>query len=220
MKSLVLLLSLAFAAEALAVETCSLPPKRNKDTPIPLCFAKQRIKAILSEYNSDPGTVGNGLPPLRKAELNFKIVKSTKVGLTVSVLVFTIGGSHQNDATKEVTDSWSVPQAPLNKGFTSESSYIAWLGERQKKKRAADVSFANEFRAFINAIAKQEKDAMSDPEDEQHTVTVAESFGVQWNFKAGATIPIQLVTVGATIEKNRADTQGVKLTFSKTPVKE
>jgi hypothetical protein len=208
-------------SSAQASSPCVVPPKATKSTAIPLCFAKQRIREILAEYNNDPRTVNNGLPPLRKAEVNFKTVVTKKTGLTVSVLVFTGGVTHQNDLTKEVTDAWDVPQAPPNKGFTSTESYVGWLEKRKRNNsKFDDHDFAREFRAFIDQIAAQEKNELPDIPDQQHTVTISESFGVQWNFKAGLTLPIHLVTLGPSAEKNRSDTQSVKLTFANKPPKE
>jgi hypothetical protein len=215
-----LALGVILATPTFGATPCPVQAKKNKNMPIPLCFARQRVKEILAEYNSDPSTVNNGLPPLRKAELSFKTVTTKKLGFTVSVLVFTVGGTHQNDATREILDSWDVPQAPPNVGFTSDSSYIAWLSRKQKAEKIKDPSLAKDLRAFIQQVAEQEKPGEPGGDNEQHTVVLTQTFGVQWDFNVGAKIPIQLVPLGPTFDRNRADTQSIKLTFSKKPTKE
>jgi hypothetical protein len=44
-------------------------------------------------------------------------------------------------------------------------------------------------------------------------VTLA--YTVKWDFNAGATVPIELVTVGGSLDKNKASTQTVKLVFAR-----
>lgn len=219
MAMLALCLGLFLATPVFGATPCPMPAKKDKKT-MPICFAKQRVREILAEYNSDPKTVNNGLPPLRKAQISFKTVSTKKTGFTVSVLIFTIGSTGQKDATRVITDTWDVPQAPPNVGFTSTSSYIGWLSKKQKAKKAKDPSLAKDLREFIDKVAEQEKPGETAGDNGQHTVVLSETFGVIWDFNVAAKIPIQLVTLGPSFDKERSDTQSIELTFSKKPPKE
>ena len=203
----------------MATRRAPCPPKKTKTLRYLFCFAKRRIREILAEYNSDPKTVNNGLPPLRKAEISYKTVSTKKYGFTVSILVFTGGVTGQKDATRDIVDTWDVPQHP-NIGFTSTSSYVGWLSKRAQNEKKKDPSLAKDLRDFIDKVAEQEKPNETPGDEGQHTVVLSQTFGVKWDLSLAAKIPIQLVTLGPSFDKERSDTQSIKLTFSKKVPKE
>lgn len=176
--------------------------KTKKTDPVPLCFVATKIKKALDDYNADPGTEKNLLPKLSKAEFDFQTVRSKSGGFQFSILVFSLGTAHEVDSTDDVTFSYEVPKPAQ---LEAESAFA----ERIKN----DHDFSKELIETIRAAAQQLKATQAVGEAKFKTLTVNLAYGVKWDFTAGATVPIQLVTVGGNFDRNKATTQSVKLTF-------
>ncbi len=176
-------------------ENCPLPvqTKTKKDDPVPLCLVASKIKKALDDYNSDPNAL-----KLSKAEFDFKTVTSTSGGFKFSILVFNVGATHQIDSTDDVTFAYEVPTP--QEGI---STYALKAGP----------DFSKELIQTIRDAAKQVAATQSMGNTKFKALTVSLAYGVKWDFSAGATIPIQLVTVGPSFDRNKASTQSVKLTF-------
>jgi hypothetical protein len=197
--SVCLLLSIpAFA------QNCPVPDKSKtkKTDPIPLCMVAQKIKKALDDYNADPTTEKGSLPKLSKAEFDFKVVRSTSGGLKFSILVFSVGATTEIDATDDVTFSYEVPKPTQ---FETESVF--------EERIAKDHDFSKELIDTIKAAAEQLKATQAVGDAKFKTLTINLAYGVKWDFTVGATVPIQLVTIGGNFDHNKTSTQTVKLTF-------
>ncbi len=188
--SVVVLVGSGFADE------CPIPEKTKTKTtdPVPLCLVAKKIKQALDDYNADPKALR-----LSAAEFDFKTVRSTSGGFSFSILVFKVGATHQVDSTDDVTFSYAVPAKPK-----SETEF-ALLKE--------NPDFSKELVQTIRDAAKQLASTESVGDAKFKALTINLAYAVKWDFSAGVTIPVQLVTLGGTFDRNKSTTQSVKLTF-------
>jgi hypothetical protein len=203
-----LLCSVVFLAtlNAYAEDVCAVPPAARtnpRDTPVPLCLVAQKIAATLDEYNRAPGTLADALPKLSKAVFDFKTVSSTTAGFKFCILVFSLGASHRTDSTNAVTFAYAVPTPPSGPGFSA--------------KHPQPQDFSQNLIQTLQDAAQQIKLTRSVGAAQFKTLTVTLAYGVTWDFNAGATVPISLVTLGGTLDHSRSDTQTVSLTFEDPP---
>ena len=181
-------------------DDCPIPAKsttKNTD-PVPLCLVAKKIKQALDDYNASPGTSGTPLLKLSTAEFDFKTVRSKSGGLKFSFLIFSIGSTMQVDSTDDVTFSYEVPK-------TTEKS----LSDLTK-----NPDFSKQLIDTIKAAAEQLKATQAVGAAKFKTLTVNLAYAVKWDFSGGATVPIQLVTLGVNLDRNKTSTQSIKLTFS------
>jgi hypothetical protein len=206
-----LLCSLVFLAtlNVYAADVCTVPPDARtnpKDTPVPLCLVAQKIAATLDEYNRAPGTIAGALPKLSKAVFDFKTVSSTTTGFKFCLLVFSLGASRRTDSTNAVTFAYVVPPPetkPPGFGFHG--------------KHPQPQDFSQNLIQTLQDAAQQIKLTRSVGAAQFKTLTVTLAYGVTWDFNAGASVPISLVTLGGTVDHSRADAQTVELTFEDPP---
>lgn len=181
-------------------DDCPVPvqSKTKKNDPVPLCLVANKIKTALDDYNNDPDTRNNPALKLSTAEFDFKTVTSTSGGFKFSILVFNVGTTKQIDSTDDVTFAYAVPPSSGSKGFL---------------ELKASPDFSKELVQTIKDAAKQVAATQSVAGAKFKTLTVNLAYGVKWDFSVGATIPIQLVTIGPSLDRNKTTTQSVKLTF-------
>jgi len=205
-------LCLLVSLTALAADDCAAPKQQDVDvkkTPIPLCLVAKKVASTLDQYNNDPNTIKDALPSLARADFDFKTVNSTTAGFKFCLLVFSIGASHQSQATSDVTFSYVVPPPPKKPAGMSMNSYLFSLKPRQVKTQ----DFSKDLIQTLQDAAEQIKQTRSVGAATFKTLTVTLAYGVTWDFNGGVTLPISLVTAGGTLDHNRADTQTIKLTF-------
>lgn len=157
------------------------------------------VKAALDEYQSNLGAGDHALPPLSSAEFDFKTVIATTEGLTLSFLIFKLGGSHENDVTNDVTFTYAVPK-PLR----MESLFSHPAPPPQLKDQLAMT---------IQGAAAAVKAAGTLGNLSFTKLAVNIEYGVKWDGDIGVNVPISLVTVGLTGDRNKNTVQSVKLTF-------
>jgi hypothetical protein len=184
-------------------QECPIPVKTKTkiDDPVPLCLVAFKIKKALDDYNNDPTTQKDPALKLSKAEFDFKTVRSKNGGLKFSILVLNVGATRQVDSTDDVTFSYEVPsksKSITDEGFLSES---------------ANPDFSKQLIDTIKEAANQLQTTKAIGEAKFKTLTINLAYGVKWDFAAGVTIPIQLVTIGGSFDRNKTSTQSVKLTF-------
>jgi len=153
------------------------------------------------------------LPPVLSADFDFKTVVDTKGTLGIGFYIFKIGGSYDKQTTNDV-DFQYAPKS-LAKGLVAA-------------KRA--VSFQEELFKTIKNAAKAIKDEQVKPvpTDEKNTLvfkqlTITLSYGVTWDINGGITVPINIVTLTAQLDRSKNAVQSVKLVFAppaKKPEKE
>jgi hypothetical protein len=200
---------LFFCASASAQDKCVAPKQSDikSDTNIPLCLVAAKVAATLDQYNSDPKTIADALPHLLSADFGFKTVGDDTVGFKVSILVFSFGTSRKAEATNEVTFTYTVPPPKKSKGENSEISISS------SDKKPKPVPFEPKLIETLQQAAEQIKSTQSVGDAKFTTLTVTLAYGVTWDFNGGVTLPIQLWTLGGTVDHSRSDTQTIKLTF-------
>jgi hypothetical protein len=184
---------------ASAADLCLAPRQQDVDpkkTPIPLCLVAKKVALTLDEYNNDPNTLKGAVPSLSRADFDFKTVSSTTGGFKFSILIFSVGASHQSSSTNDVTFSYAVPPpAP------------------KKSLHAKPHGFSKDLIETLQEAGQQINLTQSVGAAKFKTLTVTLAYGVTWDFSGSATLPISLVTAGGTLDHNRNDTQTIKLTF-------
>src|ERR1035441_10356680 len=77
----------------------STPPTLRVVSPqeaTPLDLIIPKVKEALDLYQHNLGNGPDALPPLTSAEFDFKTTTAKVVGFSVNLLIFKIGGSHEN----------------------------------------------------------------------------------------------------------------------------
>jgi hypothetical protein len=184
------------AAPAMA-DTCPSPGTTGQNDAVPLCAVVMQVRSALDRYQASLGSGSDALPPLSRAEFDFKTTAVTTGGAKISLFVFTIGGSHEKDVTNDVTFIYAVPKpkpgaaAPHTAPSLEDQLYATIRGaaeQIQMAKKIGNVPFAS--------------------------LEVTVQFCVKWDASAGVNAPISLITVGLNGDKNRNTTQSVKLVFA------
>lgn len=193
----------ALTLTASAADLCVAPKQQDVDakkTPIPLCLVAKKVALTLDQYNNDPNTLKGAVPGLSRADFDFKTVSSTTGGFKFSILIFSIGGSHQSSSTNDVTFSYVVPPpsriSAHAKAHDFSKDLIETLQEAGQQINLTQSVGAAKFK----------------------TLTVTLAYGVTWDFSGSVALPISLVTAGGTLDHNRNDTQTIKLTFENPSV--
>ena len=180
-----------------AADTCPAPSTTGKTDAVPLCAVVQQVTSALQRYQSELGTGKDALPPLAKAEFDFKTAAVTTVGAKISLFVFTIGGSHEKDVTNDVVFTYALPKP--------KPSAVA---------PRIPVTLEDELYATIRGAAEQVQMAQKIGDVPFSSLEITVQFCVKWDGNAGANVPISLITVGLSGDKSRSTTQSMKLTFS------
>src|SRR6266852_9795213 len=84
--------------------------KASPDDTAPLNLVITQVEAALKKYQQNLGSGTDALPPLSTAEFDFKTTTGKKIGVTINLLIFKFGTSHEKDVTNEVTYTYSVPK--------------------------------------------------------------------------------------------------------------
>jgi hypothetical protein len=179
-------------------DTCPAPGAAGQKDAVPLCAVVNQVTSALARYQSSLRRGANALPPLSKAEFDFKTAAVTTTGAKISLFVFTIGGSHERDVTNDVTFTYALAKpkpsalAPHTTATLEDQLYATIRGaaeQVQMAKKIGDVPFSG--------------------------LEITVQFCVKWDGNAGVNAPISLVTVGLNGDKSRNTTQSVKLTFAR-----
>jgi hypothetical protein len=167
-----------------------------------LAINDYQLLAEKSQKDTSPGAIK--LPRLKSANFDFKTTNDSSVGPTFSFLIFTIGGSRSTESVNDVSFQYQVPDGflvPKSTGYTKDGKPIL-LRESLSKTIMAAANTIYAAPLFQNLPFKE--------------LTVTISYGVKWDAKGGATVPM-LVTSGFNFEKSKNAVQTVKLTFDEVP---
>ncbi len=195
MHKLLLAILLLIAMPA-AADTCPGPGTTGQKDAVPLCTVVQQVTSALQRYQSSLGSGPDSLPPLSRAEFDFKTTAVTTVGAKISLFVFTIGGSHEKDVTNDVTFIYAVPKP--KPGLTPH----------------ATPTLEDQLYATIRGAAEQVQMAHAIGKVPFNSLEVTVQFCVKWDANGGVNAPISLITVGLNGDKSRNTAQSVKLIFA------
>lgn len=202
-------------AEAEEAKKTGIKPKKNDPNLAPLPLVICEVENALNAYNAredvDAETT-KALPGLASADFDFKTVADTKFSGGVGLFIIKLfGGSYDKQQTNEVVFT-----------YTPKSRVVALDGGYPK-------SFQKQLIELIVATAKMVRKEQLDQEEyppapgtdplvlKQTAITV--SFGVTKGVTFGVSIPVNVVTIGAEIDKTKNNVQSVKLTYADPPKK-
>jgi hypothetical protein len=185
------------SALSAAADTCPAPGTTGRKDAVPLCVVVSQVTSALTRYQSSLGSGSNALPPLSKAEFDFKTAAVTTVGAKISLFVFTIGGSHEKDVTNDITFTYALPKPKPG----AVAPHIT-------------ATLEDQLYATIRGAAEQVQMAQKVGNVPFTSLEITVQFCVKWDGNAGVNAPISLITVGLNGDKSRNTTQSVKLTFS------
>jgi hypothetical protein len=188
---------LLLSALSAAADTCPAPGTTGRKDAVPLCVVVSQVTSALTRYQSSLGSGSNALPPLSKAEFDFKTAAVTTVGAKISLFVFTIGGSHEKDVTNDITFTYALPKPKPG----AVAPHIT-------------ATLEDQLYATIRGAAEQVQMAQKVGNVPFTSLEITVQFCVKWDGNAGVNAPISLITVGLNGDKSRNTTQSVKLTFS------
>jgi len=159
------------------------------------------VEAALKCYQDNVGVGPDALPKLQKAELDFKTTTGKIGGLSVSIFVFAIKGSKENDVTNEITFTYALK--------TKEPSGGHALLRKIPPQPLADAIVAD-LQAAAGAVKESSK--LSNLPFNQLKVVL--TFGVVLDGSASVNVPVHLVTLGGGGEYKKNEAQTVTLTFA------
>jgi hypothetical protein len=189
---------LLLGAVPAVADTCPAPGAAGQKDAVPLCAVVTQVTSALARYQSSLRSGANALPPLSKAEFDFKTAAVTTTGAKISLFVFTIGGSHERDVTNDVTFIYALPKPKPGA-----------LAPR------IPVTLEDQLYATIRGAAEQVQMANKIGDVPFSSLVITVQFCVKWEGNAGVNAPISLVTVGLNGDKSRNTTQSMKLTFAR-----
>jgi hypothetical protein len=178
-----------------------LDPSKVQDQPkdtadLPSVVAS--VKAAVACYQDNRGSGADVLPPLSSAVFDFKTTTGTVGGLSLNLFIVKIGGSVEKDTVNDVSFTYSVPTPPPTRG-------------PRPKPQALSDALANEILAAAIA-AKPSLTLLGMPLSK---VTVSVQFGIKFDGNVSLNIPVSVVTLGPSADRNKTSTQSVTLTFGK-----
>jgi len=156
-------------------------------------------------YAQSPEGVKDGLPPLATADFDFKTVVDTKGGISINLLIITIGATHDKQQTNELDFQYMPHVQPKLEFFALDGGN-------------APVTLYQELLDTLKESAREvkkasEKAATGDTKLDLCQLSLSLSFGVTTDIQGGIKAPIQLVTISATLDHSRNNVQQVKLVF-------
>jgi len=160
----------------------------------------RQVKAAIDKYQKNRGSGSDALPPLSLAEFDFKTTTGTKGGLSINLFIFKIGASRESDVVNDVTYTYTLPKPKPPSG----------IGILEHRK---PVPLTDALAQSIQNAAATLKNAESLGPLNFSKLTLTIQYGVTWDGNGGVNIPIQLVTLGLNVDKNKNSVQSVKLVF-------
>jgi hypothetical protein len=181
------------------------PPAPSQDAAentIPLARVVKQVTSAIEEYQSIREEGSDALPPLSSAEFDFKTITKKTEGLSLQILIFKIGGSHEKDVTSDLT-------------FTYKPAANAAAPDIIKghDHHPPVVDLKDELLRTLLSAAEVIKDAGPVASLPINQLVVNLNFGVTWDGNGGVQAPISIVTIGLTGDYNKNSIQSVRLTF-------
>jgi hypothetical protein len=179
-------------------------PKCEKDVNgcVPVEKVMDAVITALDEYQLKAEDSQGGLPKLVSAVFDFKTVVDTKGSGGGAVYIFKIGASLDKQQTTDLVFTYK-PKAAKPPPHNAIATKTLTLRDQ-----------------LMDTIEETGKIVKSAPppqhlgELEISQVDVTLSFGVSKDFTGGISLPINIVTVTASLDRNSNAVQQVKLTFS------
>lgn len=187
--------------------------KLPTDKLVPLSVVVCEVEKALDAYQQSPEvmdkTKKDVLPAILSADFDFKTVVDTKGTLGIGFYIFKIGGSYDKQTANEV-DFQYVPKSLLKgPGYAVENATVSLQDELLK-------TIKNAAKAIKEEQAKPVPISQKDPlVFKQLSVTV--NYGVTGDINGGVSVPINIVTLTAQLDRSKNAVQSVKLVFAAPP---
>lgn len=199
-----------------AVPPAGKKAKKSKipaDKLVPLSLVVCEVEKALDAYQQSPEvsnkTKKDLLPGILSADFDFKTVVDTKGTLGVGFYIFKIGGSYDKQNTNDVVFQY-VPKSLLKgPGYAIEKATVSLQDQLLKTIKDAALAIKAE---QAKPVPISEKDPLV---FKQLSVTI--SYGVTWDINGGVTVPINVVTLTAQLDRSKNAVQSVKLVFAPPP---
>jgi hypothetical protein len=179
--------------------------KSNEDNKMFLSRVVCEVEHALDTYQQSADVdEKHVLPALASVDFDFKTVVDTKGGFSINFLVFKFGSTYEKQDTNDV-DFQYVPKS-LVKGLEAN------------RAKSLQQELIDTIKSAAQAIVEQSKLPAKGKDPlvfKQLSVTI--SYGVTWDINGGINAPIQLVTLGATLDHSKNNVQQVKLIFAPPP---
>jgi hypothetical protein len=188
------------AAPKPAAKADKKPPKPSDI--VPLSNIVQAVELVVDAYNNRPDVKSGLLPPLKTADFDFKTVIDVKGGPSVNFWIFKLGYSHEKQSTNDVTFEY-IPQ-PIKPG--GRPGIVATVDLKDELTKAIEGA--------ANQIKGEKENDKSPLTLKLNQLAITLAFQVSNDYSGGLNIPIHMVTLGGTLEYNRADVQSLKVTFA------
>ncbi|MGE5345732.1 MAG: hypothetical protein ACM3JH_07245 [Acidithiobacillales bacterium] len=161
----------------------------------------KEVTTVLEEYQKNRGSGDQfELPPLKKAEFDFKVTAKKKGGFSIDLLIFHFGASTEKELVNDVTFTYA---------FRSPQKGLA------TRKPSPPPPLAGELAATIQKAAQAVKNAATAAGLPFSKLTVLIQYGVTWNVDAGGKVTYSFVTISGGAEASKNTIQSVKLEFEK-----
>jgi len=175
-------------------------PAKTADLPSVVQTVEQALKCYQSLTGGSDPEQPKGLPKLSSANLDFKTTTSKTAGFSISFFIFKVGASREQDATDDVSFTYSVPKTVTP---TKAASFL--------KPTTTDLfsELVKDVQAAANT-AKTQSTALGMPLSK---VQITIAYGIKFDGNVSINAPIQLVTIGGNGDYNKNNTQTITLTF-------
>jgi hypothetical protein len=178
---------LVFLSVPLFGQQAQSPAKDAHTSPDTIAFAEvvKQVTSALDAYKSSVGASADALPALSSAEFDFKTVTKSSEGLSLQILIFKIGGSHEKDATNEVIFTYKPKFVP-----------VAPVVSPPKGLHPPPPSLKDQLLQIITGAAKSIQDAGPVADLPLSQVKVNIGFAVTWDGNGGVGGTYSIVTAG------------------------
>lgn len=181
------------AQAALMIET----PAGTADLPSVISAVQTALKC----YDDHRGTGPDSLPLLQKAVFDFQTTTGKVGGIELDFFVFKLKATHERDDTHVTTFTYARPKPKQ--------------GVHPLKTKQAPVLLSDDIVARMQAAATAINEAAKMGDLDFNQLDVKIQFGIKNDGSAAASVPVQLVTIGPSIDYNKTDVQTVTLSFAK-----
>jgi hypothetical protein len=199
------------AASEATQKTCPAPPQMGKqpmekiETPagtadLPSVLAA--VQAALKCYEDHRGSGPDSLPELQKAVFDFQTTTGKVGGIELDFFIFKLKASHEKDDMHVTTFTYVRPKPTPG-------------GAHPLKTKRDPQLLSDDIVARMQAAASAVKEATKMGDLNFNQLDMKIQFGIKNDGSAAASVPVQLVTIGPSIDYNKNDVQTVTLSFAK-----
>ncbi len=158
------------------------PPRPPRQQPGALSAVINEVPTVLQEYQNNRGSGATfELPPLKRAEFDFKVTATKPSESSIDLLVLHFGASTEEELVNGVTCTNAFPSAP--KAVT-------------KRRPSAPPSLKDQLAATTQTAAQAVKNSATAAGLPFSKLTVLIEYGVTWKVDESAKVSFAVGTIG------------------------